>query len=81
MSLKDTVNGKIIGVVIDKVAKSEPRTTAAGVILGGIVAANVDYAKVLQKDPQQIGNLIGAVAVAALGYYTNHKKLQTPPSN
>lgn len=67
--------GTIIKVVVDKLAKSEPRTTLAGAALGAVVAANIDYGKLMQKDPVQIGNLVGAVLTVALGYWMNHGDL------
>lgn len=75
MGLTSLVKGKIFQTVIDKLAQSEPRTTVGGMALAGIVAANIDYPKLIQGDPQQIGNLAAAIIVAVLGYYMNHSKL------
>ena len=75
MSLTSLVKGKILGTVIDKIAASEPRTTIAGAALAGLVAANIDYNKLVQGDPQQIGQAVAAVIVALLGYWANHKNL------
>lgn len=78
MSLSTLIKGKILGTVISKVAASEPRTTIAGAALGGLIAAQIDYNKLLQGDPQQIAAAIAAVIVAVWGYFTNHPKA-TPP--
>ena len=76
MGLESSVKGKILSVAVNKLAASEPRTTLAGAILGGIVAANIDYGKLVQKDPQQVGNLVAAIAVVLLGYWSNHSALR-----
>jgi hypothetical protein len=78
MSLTSLVKGKIIGTVVDKISASEPRTTIAGFVLATVVASNIDYGKLSQGDPTQIGNLIGAIAAAVLGWFANHKNLQPP---
>lgn len=75
MGLTGFVKGKIIGTIVDKLAQSEPRTTLAGAALASIVAANIDYNKLVQGDSQQIGNAVAAVIVVLLGYWTNHKSL------
>jgi len=75
VSLTSLIKGKVIQTVVDKVAQSEPRTTGLGFVLSGIVAANIDYNKLVQGDLQQIGNLVAAVVVALLGWFTNHSKL------
>jgi len=80
MSLTTLIKGKILGTVISKMAASEPRTTIGGFILASIMAANVDYGKVFQGDPQQLGLLIAAPIVAVLLYYTNHSKLVAAPA-
>jgi hypothetical protein len=78
MSLDTAVKGKVIQIVLDKLSASEPRTTLAGAALAAVIATKVDYSKVLQGDPTQLGNLIAAVLVAVIGYFTNHKKLTSP---
>lgn len=78
MSLTKSIEGTILGTVLKKVAASEPKTTILGVILAGAVAANLDYAKLLQGDPQQIGNAVAAIVVAVLGYYTNNPSTSKP---
>ena len=75
MSIKDSLEGSIIGKVLKNLQASEPVTTLLGFVLAGIVAAKVDYGKLLNKDPDQIANLVSAVVIAVMGYYTNHGKL------
>ena len=71
-----TMYGKIIGLVIQKLADSEPSTTAAGAVLATVIAAQIDWVKVFEGDVNQVGNLVGALAVLILGYYTNHSKFK-----
>lgn len=78
MGLGTFVKGNILKVVVDKVAKSEPRTTVLGFMLSAVVASQIDYNKLLQGDTTQIGNLVATLVIAVLGYYTNHPKLQAP---
>jgi hypothetical protein len=78
VSIATSVKGSILRRVIENVRASEPRTSALGAVLGGIVAANIDYNKLLQGDPQQIGNLVAAIVVVLLGWFTNHSKYMAP---
>lgn len=73
MSLSSFVKGKVLASFIGKVADSEPRTTVAGAALAGLIAAKIDYNKLVQGDPQQIGNAVAAVIVALIGYWTNNR--------
>jgi hypothetical protein len=75
MSLGTSIKGTVIGIVLKKLSDSEPKTTALGATLGGLIAAQIDYSKLLQGDPTQIGNAVAAVVVTLLGYFTNNKKL------
>jgi len=52
---------------------NDKKTTWLGVLIGGIVAANADYTKVLEGNAAEISKLGVAVAVALIGYYTNKK--------
>ncbi len=81
MGIVGSIKGKIFSTVVDKIAASEPRTTALGFVLAGIQAANIDYGKLLQKDPQQIGQLIAAIVTALLGYYINHPGITRPTAS
>ena len=81
MGLPSFIQGKILSTAVKKIADSEPRTTVLGFVLAGVEAAHIDYGKLLQKDPVEIGNAIGVVATALLGWYMNHKALvQTAPA-
>lgn len=75
MSIKDSLEGSIIGKVLKNLSASEPVTTLLGAVLAGLVASKIDYGKLLQKDPDQIANAVSVVVVTLLGYYTNHGKL------
>jgi hypothetical protein len=78
MGLPNKIKAIFIDHFIKNLAKSEPITTVGGAVLAAIVAANVDYSAVLNKDPQQIANLASAVVVCIVGYYTNHADLVRP---
>lgn len=79
MSIKDSLEGTIIGKVIKNLSASEPVTTVLGAILAALVASKIDYGKLLQKDPDQIANAVSVVVVTLLGYYTNHQRLTGLP--
>jgi hypothetical protein len=53
-------------------------TTVTGVILGALIAANIDWAKATAGDKGEIMKAIGAALVAFHGYLTN--KSDTPPA-
>lgn len=46
------------------------KTTSIGAILSVVVATNIDYGKLIGGDHQEIGKLIGALLIGALGYYS-----------
>lgn len=73
MGLVGAVKNKVIGNIIAKLAASEPKTTLLGAALAALIAANVNYDKLLQFDPQEIAKAVAALLVALLGYFTNHK--------
>ena len=81
MGLKTAIGGTVLRTVIEKVAASEPRTTALGATLGGLVASKIDYSKLLQGDPAQVGLAVAAVVVALMGYFTNHPGVTPTPKN
>lgn len=74
----NALKGKIIDATIKNFSKSEPRTTLAGFVVAGVVASNVDWSLILNKDPSEIGKVVAALAVAVMGYYTNHADLVKP---
>jgi len=55
----------------------DTKTTVLGAILAALMVSRVDWSKVFQGDPSNIGLLVGVLATALLGYYTN--KPSTPP--
>jgi hypothetical protein len=57
---------------LKRVASSnDTKTTILGVGAGALLAANLDWTKLLHGDSGELGKATGAVIVAALGYYTN----------
>jgi len=49
-------------------------TTVLGAILAVVLAAsNVDYSKLVEGDPREIGKMVSSALVALLGYFTNKK--------
>lgn len=76
MSLSSSIKGSILGSAIKKVADSEPRTTLLGFAAAAVLADKIDYGKLFEGDPQQIGTFVGAIVVAVFGYFTNHKELK-----
>lgn len=75
MSLSSSIKGSVLGSAIKKVADSESRTTLLGFAAAAILADKIDYGKLFEGDPQQIGNLVGVIVVAVFGYFTNHPKV------
>jgi hypothetical protein len=75
MSLPTAIEGSILGKVIGNLQKSEPKTTIVGAILGTSVLSQVDWNKLLQKDPTQIALVITGILLGLQGYWTNHKDL------
>ena len=52
-------------------ANHDNLTTVLGLILGGLVAANVDWGLVLNGDRAQLGKIIAAVVLVLYGWSTN----------
>lgn len=72
MSIPNFIKGDIIKSALKKVAGSnDTKTTVLGVAAAGVIAAQIDWNKLFQKDPAQIGLLIGTIVTAVFGYYTN----------
>lgn len=63
---------EVIKVALKKVAgDNDTKTTVLGVAASAVLAGQIDWGKLFQKDPQQIGLLVGALVTAVYGYYTN----------
>jgi hypothetical protein len=56
------------------VTNPDTQTSALGITAGAIIAANVDYGKVIANDHGEQGKLLGAVVVGLFGYLTNKPK-------
>lgn len=48
-------------------------TTVLGVILGALVASQVDYAKLLAGEHNEIAKVVGCVVLALNGWLTNKR--------
>lgn len=70
--LKRKVVNKMVNDQIGKVS-SDAKTTALGVILGGIQALNIDWVKLFTGDGGEVGKTASAVALLLLGYFSNKK--------
>lgn len=58
--------------LLGRVARdNDTKTTVLGIMAGGLLAANLDWGKLLAGDPNQIGNAAGAVIAVLVGYYIN----------
>jgi hypothetical protein len=57
---------------LKRVASSnDTKTTVLGAAASALLLANIDWAKLLHGDSAEEGKAVGAVIVAAIGYYTN----------
>lgn len=52
-------------------ASNDAKTTLLGIAAGGLLAANLDWAKLFNRDRAELAKAGGAVIVAMLGFYTN----------
>jgi hypothetical protein len=52
---------------------NDTKATLIGVIAAGLLASGLDWGKIFEKDPQEIGKLVGSITIALLGYWTNKK--------
>jgi len=76
MGLPNFIKSDIIKTVLKKVSSDpDTQTTVLGVAGGALLAANVDWGKVIgQHDGVEIGKAVGALIVAIFGFYTNKPK-------
>lgn len=74
MSIVTAIKGDIVKAALKKVAgDNDTKTTALGTIAAGLLASQIDWGKLFQKDPTQIGLLVGTVVTLLFGYFTNKK--------
>lgn len=72
MGVPNFVKADIVKAALKKVANdNDTKTTVLGVVGGAVLASQIDWAKLFQHDPGQIGLLIGTIVATAFGYYTN----------
>ena len=57
---------------------NDRKASVLGVVLAAIIAANVDFSKVMQLDPAAVGQLAGALITAVLGVYINRPDMPKP---
>jgi len=66
------VKVRIIRSFLGGLANSnDTRTTVLGIVAAALLAAQLDWGKLLHGDPDQIGLAAGAVVAALFGYLTN----------
>lgn len=70
--LKRKVVNRMVDEQIKKIS-ADTKTTAIGVILGGLQALNIDWVKLLTGDVGEVGKTASAVALLLLGYFTNKR--------
>lgn len=66
------IKARILRGFLGGLARSnDTRTTVLGVVAASLLAAQLDWAKLLQGDPDQLGLAAGAAVAALFGYWTN----------
>lgn len=66
------IKARIVRSFLSSLAKSnDTRTTILGIVAASLIAAQLDWGKLLQGDPDQIGMAAGAAVAALFGYWTN----------
>lgn len=61
----------IKGVLRGLAKSSDTQTTVLGLVAAGLLASGIDWNKLVQGDPDQIGLLVGTVVAILFGYLTN----------
>ncbi len=80
MSIKSALQGDFLKAALNKVATSnDTKTTVIGYAAAAAIAAGIDWGKLFQKDPNELGKLAGAIVAALFGYYTNKHDQPAPP--
>lgn len=74
MGIPNFIKGDIIKAALRNVAgNNDTKATILGFVASAVLAAQIDYGKLLQKDPNEIGKAVGVLVAAVFGYYTNKK--------
>lgn len=68
--LKKLALTQVIKNVLSKVS-ADHKTTVVGVLGSALLAANIDYGKLIEGDTPQVTNAVTAVVLALIGYFTN----------
>lgn len=64
---------------VRSIAKSnDAKTTVLGLVAAALLAAGLDWGKLINGDSTEIGKVAGAAVVALLGYYTNKPNAAKP---
>jgi formate/nitrite transporter FocA (FNT family) len=71
MGLSSSIKGMMLKSFINKLASNDNKVTILSMVASTIIAAKVDYGKLVNLDPNEVGNMVGAIVIAVLGYYTN----------
>jgi hypothetical protein len=50
---------------------NDTKTTMLGLAAGALLASQLDFGKLLQKDPDELGKAAGVVIAVLIGYWTN----------
>jgi len=73
------VKAAIVKSFVGSIASSnDTKTTVLGIAAGAVVAAQIDFGKLLKGDGTEIGKAAGAVVAALIGYYTNKPDQASP---
>jgi hypothetical protein len=59
------------GILAEIAGSNDTKTTILGVLAGALLAARLDWGKLLAGDSAAIGQATGACIAVAIGYYTN----------
>ena len=50
---------------------NDTKTTMLGLAAGALLTSQLDFGKLLQKDPDELGKAAGVVIAVLIGYWTN----------
>lgn len=81
MGIPNFIKGDVVKIALKKIAgDNDTKTTVLGAAASAVLLAQIDWGKLFQKDPNQIGLLIGALVTGIFGYYTNKSSVPKNPS-